>query len=90
MCTLRSELASVRDLSNNSTLQSLPYLNALINITLRLHPAVPSAGLRVTPAEGLNVGGAIIPGSTTVLVPQYSLGRRTLSLHGFLVKRLRE
>ncbi|KAI4180677.1 MAG: hypothetical protein L6R41_007075 [Letrouitia leprolyta] len=57
------------------TLQTMPLLNAFINETLRLHPPVPSAGLRNTPTEGVMVGERFIPGDVTVLVPNYSLGR---------------
>lgn len=57
-------------------LQSMPYLNAFIQETLRLHPPVPSAGLRDTPPEGIVVGNQHIPGGVTILTPNYSLGRR--------------
>ena len=63
-------------LSNDRALQELPHLTGLINETLRLHPPVPSGGLRDTPPEGLTLGSTYIPGNTTVLIPQYSLGRR--------------
>ena len=55
-------------------LQSLTYLNAVINETLRLWPA-PTSGLRQTPPEGVVVAGRYIPGDTTVLTPGYSLAR---------------
>lgn len=73
---LRRELDGLDDLSNDRLLKKLRHFNGLINETLRLHPPVPSGGLRNTPQEGLTVGSTYIPGNTTVLVPHYSLGRR--------------
>ncbi|KAL8822365.1 MAG: hypothetical protein Q9191_006899, partial [Dirinaria sp. TL-2023a] len=72
--TLRKEISECPDL-DPVLLQSLNYLNAFIYETLRLHPPVPSAGLRDTPPEGIIIGGHHIPGGTTVLTPNYSLGR---------------
>lgn len=61
---------------NLLALQSMTYLNAFIQETLRLHPPVPSAGLRETPAEGIMIENRYIPGKVTVLTPNYTLGRR--------------
>ncbi len=47
---LYAEVAAV-DCSDDKILQKLPYLNGVINETLRLHPAVPTAGYRMTPKE---------------------------------------
>ncbi|KAL4766870.1 cytochrome P450 [Aspergillus nidulans var. acristatus] len=71
---LRDELASV-DIRNYKALQHLPHLNACIYETLRLYPAVPSAGLRLAPPGGIYLAGKFIPEGTTVVVPQYSLFR---------------
>ena len=76
---LQKELATLDDISDYSALQSLPYLNSLINETLRLHPAVPTGGLRNTPPEGITIAGRYIPGNITVAIPQYSLHRCKLN-----------
>lgn len=73
---IREELDALQSGLNAKSLQALPHLNGFINETLRLHPPVPSAGLRVTPSQGLSVGDQHIPGHTTVVVPVYSLQRR--------------
>ncbi|KAL9608912.1 MAG: hypothetical protein Q9167_006281 [Letrouitia subvulpina] len=72
---LQKELATIDSIENLRTLQSLPYLNGLINETLRLHPPVPTGGLRETPAEGVWIAGRFIPGNTTICAPRYTLAR---------------
>ncbi|KAJ6172044.1 hypothetical protein N7470_001111 [Penicillium chermesinum] len=65
------------DIKDLATLKKLPYLNAVITETLRLHPAVPTGGNRDTPPEGMVIAGQYIPGNTTVICPRYTLGRLT-------------
>jgi cytochrome P450 len=76
---IRKELKTIDDVTSHSQLQYLTHLNAVIDETLRLHPSVPSGGLRDTPPEGITIGSTYIPGNTIVLVPHYSLGRRKCS-----------
>ncbi|KAL4881647.1 cytochrome P450 [Aspergillus karnatakaensis] len=59
----------------NRKVQAATLLNACINETMRLHPAVPSGLYRKTPAEGVHMGGEFIPGNTTFLVNFYAMGR---------------
>jgi len=66
--------AQTSDFSNEA-LRRLPYLEAVINETLRLKPAVPSGQPRQTPPQGLQVDDMWIPGNTIVVVPQYVIQR---------------
>ncbi|KAI5810775.1 cytochrome P450 [Pyronema omphalodes] len=52
-----------------------PYLDAVINETLRLQPPVPSGLVRTTPKEGLTFNGTYIPGDIHVSVPTWSIHR---------------
>lgn len=72
---IRSELATLPADPDARSLHSLPHLNGAINETLRLHPPVPSGGLRQSPPEGLTVASTFIPGSTTICLPVHSLHR---------------
>ncbi|KAH8806836.1 cytochrome P450, partial [Flagelloscypha sp. PMI_526] len=56
-------------------LRNIPYLDWVINETLRLHPPVPSGLGRVTPKDGLTVGNTWIPGGAVVSVPTYTIQR---------------
>ncbi|KAL6231680.1 hypothetical protein BDW75DRAFT_233396 [Aspergillus navahoensis] len=71
---VREELESI-NVRDYKPLQQLPHLNACIFEALRLNPGIPSAGLRITPPEGLHIGEVFIPGGTTIVAPQYSLFR---------------
>ncbi|KAJ5107106.1 hypothetical protein N7456_003781 [Penicillium angulare] len=59
----------------NTNVKNYRYLKDVIMETLRLHPAVPTAGYRDTPPEGITIGGTFIPGNTTIVAPRYTLGR---------------
>lgn len=75
---LYKEVATV-DVRDAKALQSLKHLDGVINETLRLHPAVPTAGLRKSPLEGINIGGVYIPGNVTIATPRYTIFRRKSS-----------
>ena len=55
--------------------KAISYLDAIINETLRLKPAVPGGVPRVTPASGLQIDEVFIPGDTNVIVPAYAIQR---------------
>lgn len=68
----------------SKNLSAIPMLDAIINETLRLRPAVPSGNPRVTPPEGLTIPlvdkngkteGLFIPGDVDVYVPPYWVHR---------------
>ncbi|KAL4917036.1 cytochrome P450 [Aspergillus aurantiobrunneus] len=56
-------------------LRGLPYMNQVIDETLRLYPAVPSGLPRIVPEQGSMLAGYWIPGGATVTTQLYSLHR---------------
>lgn len=72
---IRDELKQLTDINDQDALRNLPYLDGVINETLRLHPAVPGGVYRTTPPEGIMVGETYIPGNVIVLTPQYTIQR---------------
>ena len=72
---LRDELRSAPSLDIQS-IQTLPILQSVITETLRLHPPVPTGGLRDSGPNGLAVAGQWIPPGTTVCVARYTIARR--------------
>ncbi|CEL01772.1 Putative Cytochrome P450 monooxygenase [Aspergillus calidoustus] len=71
---LQDELDALQDLSYEK-LTKLKLFDALINETLRIHPAVPSGTQRMTPPEGIQIGNKYIPGDVIVCVPTHTLFR---------------
>ncbi|KAF2031006.1 pisatin demethylase [Setomelanomma holmii] len=72
---LRTELNGVwakRDVQRPGKLltweevRELPYLSAVINESLRTHPAAGLALERIVPANGLHIGETVIPGGTNI------------------------
>ena len=72
---IQSELATIASIEDLQSLQGLAHLNGVINETLRLHPAVPTGGLRETPPEGAHISGRFVPGNTVICAPRYSIAR---------------
>ncbi|KAI2642480.1 cytochrome P450 monooxygenase-like protein [Xylaria nigripes] len=56
-------------------LQYMQYLNAFINETLRMHPTNPGGLFRLTPPEGVSIGGHYLPGGVKVVNPHYTVHR---------------
>lgn len=71
---LQDKLDALEDLSQES-LKGVKLLDAVINETLRLHPAVPSGVQRLTPPEGLQINSTYIPGEVLVTIPMHALYR---------------
>ncbi|KAL0261757.1 hypothetical protein SLS55_003187 [Diplodia seriata] len=55
--------------------KNVPYLDHVINETLRLRPPVPSGLSRLTPPEGLQIDEVYVPGNTVVSIPAHSIQR---------------
>lgn len=53
----------------------LPLLDAIIQESMRLWPSVYFGPQRVTPPEGLQIGGMYIPGDTIVQMPPFAINR---------------
>ncbi|KAL6695643.1 cytochrome P450 [Trichoderma pleuroticola] len=68
--TLTGEFTNL-DLSDTEA----PYLNAIINETMRLDNPTCSNGARFTPPEGLEVDGVFIPGGVVVYTPTHAIQR---------------
>lgn len=59
----------------DTQISHIELLNGVIYEALRLFPPNPSHPTRVTPAEGVVIGGKFVPGGTQVMAPQYVIGR---------------
>ena len=63
------------DASDATALAGLPHLEAVMNETMRLHPAAMTGANRLTSDQGLWIDQTWIPGNTKVAAPKYSIMR---------------
>ncbi|KAF4335359.1 benzoate 4-monooxygenase cytochrome P450 [Fusarium beomiforme] len=73
--TLVKELSNLPDDFGHADLRELPYLNMVVDETLRLYAAVPSALPRVVPTGGANLAGHFLPSNTVVSTQAWTLHR---------------
>ncbi|KAL4979516.1 cytochrome P450 [Aspergillus desertorum] len=73
--TLNVEQGLTEEDLSDVHLRELPYMNQVINETLRLYPVVPSGLPRVVPEKGSTLAGHWLPGGATVTTQLYSLHR---------------
>lgn len=71
-----SGVISESDIVSWSDAQKLPYLDAVIKETFRVHPAISLNLERVTPPEGIEIAGKYIPGGTVVSCNPWVVQRR--------------
>jgi cytochrome P450 len=72
---LEQEVAGISGEVTDAACDQLPLLNAVIDETLRLHGAAPTALRRVVPSGGAMLGGYRIPEAAIVATQAYSLHR---------------
>ncbi|KAI9667236.1 MAG: hypothetical protein M1821_000049 [Bathelium mastoideum] len=65
----------VEDPWETKAVQNLPFLNALLNESLRLHNPLPTGTPRDTGSEGVTIGGKYIPPNTIVVAPRWNIAR---------------
>jgi len=69
---LEEEVAQLSDRLEMAALETTPILNSVIEETLRLYGAAPSALPRIVPSRGLSVNGYHIPAGVEVSTQAYT------------------
>lgn len=77
---IRTTFKSESDIDMHST-TNLPFLQAVLQESLRLYPPAPNTFPRRTPAPGEIVCGRFVPAKTTVGVHQWSANRSSLNFY---------
>ena len=86
---IRSTFKSEKEITMVST-NSLTYLTAVLNETLRIYPASVGILARVTPPEGCVIAGRFVPGRTSVSVARWSASHSSSNFtrpHEFIPER---
>ncbi|TLD34544.1 cytochrome P450 [Venturia nashicola] len=73
--TLEQEVANLPADFSDADLEALPFLNAIIDETLRLYGAAPGSLPRMVPSGGAQLGDYFVPEGFTVSTQSYSLHR---------------
>ncbi|KAI9373001.1 putative sterigmatocystin biosynthesis P450 monooxygenase stcF [Aspergillus egyptiacus] len=63
------------------TVSQIPELQAVLDESLRLYPAVPMQSNRVVPPPGMHLAGRWVPGGTSVAVQQVAACRSPANFH---------
>jgi len=72
---LEEEVYGIPNDYNDTILEKLPYLKAVITETLRLYGSAPGALPRTTPSKGIEILGKYIPPGVTLATQSYSIHR---------------
>ena len=72
---LEEEVLSIPENYNDTLLEKLPYLKAVIMESLRLYGAAPGSLPRTTPENGIQIKGHLISAGVTVTTQAYTMHR---------------
>lgn len=75
---LEEEVASLPDSFDDTVLEKLPYLNAVVTETLRLYGSAPGALPRTTPSKGIQIKDFYIPAGVTLTTQSFTMHRDPL------------
>ncbi|MCJ1300839.1 hypothetical protein MMC08_003638, partial [Hypocenomyce scalaris] len=68
---VRTGFSSAADITIAAA-NKLPYLLAVLEESLRMHPPVPAGASRIVPPGGSTISGCWVPGGTLVTIPQFA------------------
>ncbi|GFF37463.1 toxin biosynthesis cytochrome P450 monooxygenase, putative [Aspergillus udagawae] len=64
-----------------SSIATLPYLNAVLEESLRIYPPIPAMLPRLVPEEGAMINGEYVPGGTSVSISLWSTFHSSANFH---------